>query len=70
MTMARGTNPIAVGNRLLVCAEPSSMSVLLSGDKLEIVSRDELGEETIATPAVMDDTLYVPTAGHLWAVGK
>jgi hypothetical protein len=34
----------------------------------EVVAKNPpLGERTAATPAIADDTLYVRTAGHLWA---
>ena len=34
----------------------------------EVVAKNEpLGERTSATPAIADDTLYIRTAGHLYA---
>ena len=38
------------------------------GDKPEVVAKNpKLGERVAATPAIADDTLYVRTAGHLYA---
>ena len=41
-----------------------------SGDTLQIKSRNPLGESISATPAIVEDTLYVRTDGHLWAFGR
>ena len=36
----------------------------------EIAKSEPLGERISATPAIADNTLYVRTAGHLYAFGK
>jgi outer membrane protein assembly factor BamB len=48
------------------------ITVLKAGaDKPTVVSKNpKLGERTAATPAIADDTLYVRTAGHLYAFGE
>jgi len=43
--------------------------VLGTGDGLEIVARNELGERIFATPAIVENTMYLRTEGHLWAFG-
>ena len=40
------------------------------GDKPVILARTDLGERLSATPAIVDNKLYVRTANHLWAFGK
>jgi len=35
-----------------------------------VVAVNKLGENVRATPAVAGDTLYVRSAGHLWAFGE
>src|SRR3712207_7615457 len=47
-------------------------SVLKAGsEKPEVVAKNpKLGERVAATPAIADDTLYVRTAGHLYAFGE
>lgn len=59
--------PVGVGDRILVGAERGTMFVISADDAFEIVARNELGEGIYATPAVVDDTLYVRTSDHLWA---
>jgi len=44
--------------------------VLAGGDEFEVISLNELGEGIYATPAVVDNTLYVRTEDHLWAFGE
>ncbi len=60
-------SPIAAGNRIYIASLTGTVLALKPGDKLEIVNRAELGEGIAATPAVVDNTLYVRTDGHLWA---
>ena len=43
--------------------------VFAPGDTLDVLARNDLGEEIFATPAVVEGTLYVRTSGHLWAFG-
>jgi len=62
--------PILVGNRVIVASERGAVFVLSSGDEFEVVARNELGEGIYATPAVVDNTLYIRTEGHLWAFGE
>jgi len=59
--------PVAVGDRILVGAERGTMFVISATGEFEVVARNDLGEGIYATPAVVDDTLYVRTSEHLWA---
>jgi hypothetical protein len=43
--------------------------VLKAGPKFELVSRNELGEECSASPAVARGQLFIRTLGHLWCIG-
>jgi hypothetical protein len=44
--------------------------VFTPGDKLDVLARNDLGEDIFATPAVVGGTIYVRTSGHLWAFGE
>ncbi len=59
--------PVAVGDHLIVCAHRGTVFVLRDGERLEIVARNELGETISATPAVVDNTLYLRAEKNLWA---
>ncbi len=62
--------PVAVGEHILICAQRGTAFVIRAGDALEILSRNELGEALSATPAVVENTLYLRGEKHLWAFGK
>jgi outer membrane protein assembly factor BamB len=62
-------SPVGIGDRVLVGSVRGTMFVLGAGDRLEIVSRNDFGEGIFATPAVVENTMYLRTARHLWAIG-
>jgi outer membrane protein assembly factor BamB len=62
--------PVAVGEHIVICAQRGTAFVIRAGDALEILSRNELGEALSATPAVVENTLYLRGEKHLWAFGK
>ncbi len=65
--------PIGVGDRVLAETRRGLMLVPGTGDELEVIARNEFGEEIVASPAVIDNTLYLRTGGHLhanWGIGK
>jgi outer membrane protein assembly factor BamB len=63
-------SPVAANGHLYFTSlEDGAVTVLKAGSaKPEVVARNpKLGERVAATPAIADDTLYVRTAGHLYA---
>lgn len=60
--------PMGVGDRVLIGSIRGSMFALGTGDELEIVARNRMGEGIVATPAFVNDTLYLRTERHLWAI--
>lgn len=63
-------SPVAVGEHILVCAHRGSVFLVQAGEQFEIVQRADLGEAIFATPAIADNTLYLRTDEHLWAIGE
>jgi outer membrane protein assembly factor BamB len=63
-------SPVAADGRIYAASESGTIVVFRAGDRLEVLARNDLGESITATPAIVDDTLYVRTAGHLWAFGS
>jgi outer membrane protein assembly factor BamB len=64
------TSPVAAnGHIYFTSLEDGTVTVIKAGaDDLEVVAKNQkLGERTAATPAIADDTLYIRTAGHLYA---
>lgn len=61
------SSPIAAGDRVLMISQPGVAVVLRAGEALEILARNALGEEVLATPALVEETLYVRTKSALYA---
>ena len=62
--------PVAVGEYILVCAQRGTVFLVRAGDHFEIIAGNALGEALYATPAVIENTLYLRGDEHLWAFGK
>jgi len=62
-------SPVAADGRVYVASDRGVITVLRAGDEFSVLSRAELKETIMATPAIVDDKLYVRSAGHLWAFG-
>lgn len=60
-------SPVAAAGRIYAANVDGTITVLEAGDRLQVLSRNALGERILATPALARDTLYVRTEKHLWA---
>ena len=60
-------SPVAAGGNIFTASEAGIITVLEARDTLSVVARTDLGERIMATPALVGDTLYVRTEGHMWA---
>jgi hypothetical protein len=45
------------------------VTVFKPGDELNVLARNDLNERIMATPAIVDGTIYVRTDKHLYAFG-
>lgn len=63
-------SPIASDGRVYAAAEGGEIIVLKAGRTFEILARIDMGEQLMATPAISSGTLFVRTAGHVYAIGK
>lgn len=59
--------PLAIGDRILLCAKEGTAFVLQDGDKLSILTETQFEEEFFATPAFVAGTLYLRSDRALWA---
>jgi len=65
------SSPVAADGRIYVASLPGKLTVIKAGgDKPEILHQADFKERIFATPALVDDKLYLRTANHLWAFGK
>ncbi len=55
-------------SKLFLAGEEGELLVVVAGDTVEVLARNDFGEPIRATPAIAGNTLYVRTAHHLFAV--
>ena len=58
-------SPVAAGGQVCVISQQGVAVVLRAGDTLEILARNPLGEQVLATPAIVGNRLYVRTVKNL-----
>lgn len=62
-------SPVAADGRIYLCSNDGKLTVLAAGNKPEVLSRVELGERCLTTPAIAHNRLYIRSANHLWCFG-
>ena len=63
-------SPIAGDNKLYIATDTGVVSVLQTGETPRLLSRSELGEPIVATPASVQGRLLVRTAEHLYCFDR
>jgi outer membrane protein assembly factor BamB len=63
-------SPIASDGKIYAAAEGGEVIVLKAGRTFEVVARNDMGETVMATPAIAGGTMFIRTAGHVYAVGN
>lgn len=69
-TSQHRSTPIVVKDHMIWCAKDGTCTVLKSGRKFEIVTKNSLEEPITASPVVADETLYLRTYEALYAIQK
>jgi outer membrane protein assembly factor BamB len=64
------SSPIEAGNRLIAASAEGTVVIFGTGDTLDVLARNDLGEPIFATPAVSNGVLYVRTASALSAFAQ
>jgi outer membrane protein assembly factor BamB len=64
------SSPICADGRIYIASGNGVMTVFKAGDTLQVLARNKLGEKVFATPAVVDDKLYVRTVENMYAFGR
>jgi outer membrane protein assembly factor BamB len=62
-------SPVAADGRIYAASLNGAVVVFAAGDTLEVLARNNLGESVLATPAILEDKLYIRSATQLWAFG-
>lgn len=63
------SSPVSADGKLYFASEEGVVYVVAEGFEFELLAKNELGEECMATPAIAEGVLYYRTRGHLTAIG-
>lgn len=63
-------SPTAAEGRIYFQNETGTSTVIRAGQTYELVAKNEMGEPTLATPAIVDGTIFIRGEKHLWRIGK
>jgi putative pyrroloquinoline-quinone binding quinoprotein/putative pyrroloquinoline-quinone-binding quinoprotein len=63
-------SPWAYNGRIFALSEDGDTFVIAAGPEFKVVGRNSLDERTLATPAVVGDSLIIRSAGHLFRIAR
>lgn len=63
-------SPVAADGRIYTASDRGVITVLEAAEKLRVLAQTDLKEAVMATPALVEDKLYLRSAGHLWAFSE
>ena len=63
-------SPVVVDDKLFVTNDNGETFVLRTGAEFELLHTNDIGARTLASPALVDGTWYIRTAGELIAIGN
>jgi outer membrane protein assembly factor BamB len=64
------SSPVAADDKVYIASQEGVVVVLDAGAKLNILATNKLDGAILATPALVDGSIYVRTENHLYAFGK
>ena len=64
------SSAVAGDGRIYAASQKGKVIVFEASDYLNVVARNDLGEDVMATPAIAENRIYYRTAGHLYAFGE
>jgi len=62
------SSPVLAGDRIYALDQAGVMRIVRSGAAFELIGSPELGEPAYATPAFLDNRIYVRTERHLFCI--
>jgi outer membrane protein assembly factor BamB len=63
-------SPVAVDGKIFFTNDDGQTFVVRAGPKFELMHTNDLGEATLASPALVDGRWYFRTQRNLYAIGK
>lgn len=69
-TGAYYSSPVSGDGKVYLLNERGRATVISATGNWQVLSTSDLGEDTYATPAIVDGRIYLRTAGHLYCFGE
>jgi outer membrane protein assembly factor BamB len=63
-------SPVAVDGKIFFTNDEGETFVLRAGSTFDLARVNQIGERTLASPALVDGRWYIRTVDHLYAIGK
>jgi outer membrane protein assembly factor BamB len=63
-------SPVAASGRIYIAARNGMVTIVGAGESLKIIAKNNMGDIITATPAIVDNKLYLRTAKTLYAFGE
>jgi outer membrane protein assembly factor BamB len=63
------SSPVAGDGKVYFLNETGQLAVISASPQWEVLATADFGEDTYATPAIVDGRIYLRTAGHLYCFG-
>ncbi len=63
-------SPVAVNGKILFTSRTGVITIVEAGDHMNILAKNDLDEVIVATPAIIDNKLYIRTTNSLYAFGN
>src|SRR5215204_1035396 len=63
-------SPIGIGSRVLLLTEEGTTFVLDAGPEYKEIARNDLGEMSLASPAIAGNAIYIRTESKLYKIGN
>jgi outer membrane protein assembly factor BamB len=64
------SSPICANGKIYIASGKGIVTVFATGDELQVLAKNDLKEQIFATPAVVDNKLYVRTVKDMYAFGE
>jgi len=62
-------SPVAAGNRVVFLTEEGVAFLIDTGDEYKEIAKNDLGEMSLASPAIAGGAIYIRTASKLYRIG-
>jgi outer membrane protein assembly factor BamB len=63
-------SPLGANGKVYLASDAGVVSVIDAADEFRVLARNDLGEGIFASPAAVEEALYVRSSKHLWAFGR